>query len=118
MVNVSSFIKMDALQRFTVAFIVVFLPMIVINKFKTKADIITTTPLYHMENIVQGILYVISQGIITFPEVRHFHPKFIQNRNHKWFKIHKQLAQGYTAGSVVAPREFPASRVLLNFKRS
>lgn len=66
-----------------------FFPMIAINKFKTRADIITTTPLYYVEIIVQGILYVISQGIITFPEVRHFHPNFVQNRNHKWFKIHK-----------------------------
>lgn len=71
--------------------------------------------LYHMKSIVQGILYVTSQGIITFPEVRRSQPNFIQNRNQKWFKIHKQLAQGYTAGYMVAPREFSASRDLLKW---
>lgn len=74
--------------------------------------------LYHVESIVQGILYVPYEGINTIWEMRHSPSNFIQHRNQKWFKIHKQLPQGYTAGSMVAPRKFPASRALLNFKWS
>lgn len=74
--------------------------------------------LYQVERIVQGSLQVPSEGIITVWEVRHSPSNLTQTGNQKCFKIHKQLAQGYTAGYMVAPRKFPASRALLNFKWS